>query len=321
MRALAAELVAAILSFADRQRGLITHQQLLQCGLSRHAIARLVKSGWLRRVHRGVYRVGHVARVPFVDETAAVLVYASDGLVVGRSALVLWGLCDAREGLDVHIAVPGRRPTPCPGIKLHRADSLQEVDTGRCHGLRVTMPARALLEAAREMDSHELERAVDEALALGLVDRPGLIKVTERYPRHRGVRIIRELADPKRASEISRSKAQEAYARLLRKVKAPPSESEYPIGPYFADRAWPELHLVVEIDGTQFHRDGKRMEEDNARQDFMRHRGWAVTRFTRRQVVYEPEYTMFRTGEEIGVATAKAHDSGVATAKAAGTTH
>ena len=156
------------------------------------------------------------------------------------------------------------------------------------------------------MDSHELERAVDEALALGLVTRPELLAAAERYPKHRGVRVLRELADPSKASEITKSQAEAAYARSLVKVKAPPSQTQYPIGPYRVDRCWPELNLVVEIDGTQFHRDRKRMESDNERQDYLRHHGQAVTRFTRRQVVYEPEYVMFRTGQEIGLATAKA---------------
>jgi very-short-patch-repair endonuclease len=93
---------------------------------------------------------------------------------------------------------------------------------------------------------------------------------------------------------------------ILRKAKAPPSQTQYPIGPYKADRAWPELNLVVEIDGTQFHRDRKRMESDNHRQDYLRHHGQAVTRFTRRQVVHEPEYVAFKTGLEIGLAMGKA---------------
>jgi very-short-patch-repair endonuclease len=309
MHGLAAELVAAILSIADRQFGLITHEQLLRCGLDRRAINRLVARGWLRRVHRGVYLVGHAATVPLMRETAALLAYTPSALLAHRSSLVIWAICPPSDALDVHVLVRGRKCRPRDGIAVHRSDDLHEVDVGRRHGLSLTMPARALLEAASDMDSHELERAVDEALALGLTDRPALLAVTERYPRLRGVKILRELADPNKASEITKSRAEAAYASLLRKVKAPPSQTQYPIGPYKADRAWPELKLVVEIDGVRFHRDGKRMEEDNARQDFMRHLGHAVTRFTRRQVVYEPEYVMFKTGQEIGLAMAKAAGS------------
>jgi hypothetical protein len=92
------------------------------------------------------------------------------------------------------------------------------------------------------------------------------------------VRIIRELVDPNKASEITGSKAEARYGELLHEAHAPKSETQYPIGPYRVDRCWPELKLVVEIDGTQFHRDRKRMETDNARQDYVRHHGHALTR-------------------------------------------
>jgi very-short-patch-repair endonuclease len=62
---------------------------------------------------------------------------------------------------------------------------------------------------------------------------------------------------------------------------------------------------VVEVDGVRFHRDRKRMERDNKRQDYLRHRDQAVTRFTGRQVMYEPEYVLFRTGLEVGRAMAR----------------
>jgi hypothetical protein len=70
------------------------------------------------------------------------------------------------------------------------------------------------------------------------------------------------------------------------------------------DRCWPELRLVVEVDGVSFHRDRKRMERDNARADHLRHAGWVVVRFTRRQVVHEPEYVMLRLGQELALAGA-----------------
>ena len=304
MRALAAELVALIMRFADAQRGLVTHTQLLQCGLDRHAIKQLVERGWLRPVTRGVYLVGHAAAVPYVQETAAVLAFAPEAIIVHRSSLVIWKVCEPNDGLDVHVAVSGRRPRPRAGFVLHHVTGLDPCDIGVCERLRVTNPARALLEAACDLGLHETEKAVDEALALGLVDRPELLAVIDRYPRHRGAAILRQLADPNEASEIIGSMAQKRYAELLRKAHAPSSESEYPIGPYRADRCWVELGVVVEIDGTQFHRDRKRMEADNRRQDYLRHHGLAVTRFTRRQVMYEPEYVMFRTGQEIGLAQA-----------------
>lgn len=148
------------------------------------------------------------------------------------------------------------------------------------------------------------ERAVDEGLALGLLTRPDLLAVLDRYPGHRGGAMLRALADPGRASEITESEAERALSRLLRRSGAPRSETQYRIGRYRVDRCWPELRLVVEVDGVGFHRDRKRMERDNARADHLRHAGWAVVRFTRRQVVHEPEYVMLRIGQELALAGA-----------------
>jgi hypothetical protein len=204
MVGLASDLVARILGIADFQRGLITYEQLLQCGLDGHGIRRLCRRGWLRRVHRGVYLVGNAAPVPWRRETAAWLAFAPASVIVHTSSLARWGGCRANDELDVHVTVLGRRPPSRPGVFVHQVERIDPCDLGHCQRLPVSMPTRALLEAACGMDSHEYEKAVDEALALGLTDRQ------------------------------------------------------------------------------------------------------AVTRFTRRQVVYEPEYVIFRTGQEIGLATAKA---------------
>ena len=317
MHGLAAELVAAILRFADRQRGLITYEQLVRCGLDAHGISRLVRKGWLRPIHRGVYLVGHAAAVPFRRETAALLAFAPDSLITHRSSLVLAKICPPNDELDVDVTVLGRRPPGRPGITVHRATAIDPCDIGHCERLPVTMPARALLESACDLGVHDLEKAVDEALALKLVDRPGLLAVIKGYPRHRGAAILRELADPKRASEITHSVAAKRLGVLLRKADAPRSKSEHPIGPYRVDRFWTELNLVVEVDGVQFHRDRKRMESDNKRQDYLRHHGHAVARFTGRQVMYEPEYVLLKIGIEIGLAMARAQAAERSDAQAA----
>lgn len=297
-------MIAAIMRFADGQRGLITHSQLLHCGLDRFEIKRLVERGWLRPVLRGVYLVGHAAEVNYMRETAVVLAYAPSSKIAHRSSLTLWRVLPAANELDVHVLVLGRRARRREGVVVHHAERLADCDLGHCQRLPVTMPARALLEAACDLGLHETEKAVDEALALGLVDRPGLLAVLDRYPGHRGAKIIRQLADPNGASEITRSEAEKRLSLLLRKVKAPPSQTQYRIGPYKADRCWPELKLIIEVDGVKFHRDGKRMEKDNTRQDNLRRMGYVVVRFTRRQIVYEPEWVAFRIAEELTLAAA-----------------
>ena len=294
--------MCAILRYADEQRGLIEYHQLLRCGLDWHAIRRLIRSGWLRLVFRGVYLVGHAAPVEHWRETAAILAYGKGAMLVAQTSLAIAKIIDVQPGAPIHVAVVGRNRRSIDGVVFHRLRTLDPCDIGVCERLRVTMPARALLEAACDLGTHETERAVDEAIALGLVDRPALLAVIERYPGHRGAAILRELADPNRASEITASQAEEALRGILRKAKAPPSETQYWIGPYRADRCWPELMLIIEVDGVQFHSDRKKMEGDNGRQDYLRRLGWTVIRFTRGQVVYESEWVLLQIGIELGLA-------------------
>jgi hypothetical protein len=44
---------------AARQHGVVAWRQLLALGYSKQAIHTLIANGWLHRVHRGVYAVGH----------------------------------------------------------------------------------------------------------------------------------------------------------------------------------------------------------------------------------------------------------------------
>src|SRR5262249_30043188 len=128
MRGLAAHVVAMIMRFADAQRGLISHAQMLQCGVDRYAIKRLVEQGWLRPVTRGVYIVGHAGAEPLVRETAGILAFAPQAVIVMRSALVLWKICRTGDQLPVHVAVRRRRPRSRQGFIVHEMMGLDPGD-------------------------------------------------------------------------------------------------------------------------------------------------------------------------------------------------
>ena len=58
---------------AARQHGRISHEQLLAAGVSRRQVERWLEDGRLRRVHKGVYALGHAAPSVDGDYMAAVL--------------------------------------------------------------------------------------------------------------------------------------------------------------------------------------------------------------------------------------------------------
>ncbi len=60
---------------------------------------------------------------------------------------------------------------------------------------------------------------------------------------------------------------------------------QFPIGRYFADFACREVHLVVEVDGSQH----SGSSYDRHRDEFMNRNGWAILRFWNGDVLTETE--------------------------------
>jgi len=69
------------------------------------------------------------------------------------------------------------------------------------------------------------------------------------------------------------------WSRLQRKqLHGHRFQRQYPIGPYFADFACRETHLVVELDGAT-HSTAEERAHDQRREAFMSSQGWSVIRF------------------------------------------
>lgn len=165
--ALVQPLVAAL---ADQQYGLVTTAQLAACGLSTSAINRWAANGRLRRLHRGVYVVGHAVLAADARPLAAVLACGAGAALSFTDAGALWGLCHAR-GSRFHVTVPrgGARPGPRAGIHVH-VTSLGPDDIVVRNGIPVTSVARTLLDLASVLTDEQLEEAVDRAIELRLYD-------------------------------------------------------------------------------------------------------------------------------------------------------
>src|ERR1700704_5011129 len=77
---------------AASQHGVVTRPQLLSAGISAKAIAKRLDKGRLIRVHRGVYRVGHMAPNAHATFIAAVYACGEGAVLSGRAAAYLLGL-------------------------------------------------------------------------------------------------------------------------------------------------------------------------------------------------------------------------------------
>lgn len=112
------ELAAA--RFAAVQHCLITTEQLRFLGLEKEAVARRVRRGMLRRLHRGVYLVGPAPITDVGRLAAAVLACGPRAVLSHRAAALLWDLLPLNPR-PVDVSLVGIRRPSRPGIKTHYA--------------------------------------------------------------------------------------------------------------------------------------------------------------------------------------------------------
>ena len=270
---------------ARRWHGVVTTRQLVAAGIGADAIRHRVKHGWLLRLHRGVYQVGPVA-ARYGREMAALLATGPGAALSHHSAAAVWGFRPAHEG-DVHVTVLRGRGAPRPGIRVHRSASLQAAVRA---GLRLTTPARTLLDLATDLPPDDLERAVEQAIVLKLTTDTEIAAQCEHG--NRGAARLRRalLIEP----GLTRSKAERQLRRLIRSAQLPRPVTNVRVAGWEVDLLWREQRLVVEVDGFAFHGSRHAFERDRRRDADLVAAGYRVVRFTWRQIKYEPAAVIAR---------------------------
>lgn len=292
-RATAEAIIAAL---AARQHGVVTRSQLRHRGVSDDVIDGRIARGWLRPLHRGVFRVGPV-EAPLAREMAALLACGPHTWIGHSSAAQMCQMLPpAADPGDVHILTRGhdRRHT---GICLHRVPGLRADEVTRLHGIPVTRPSRTLIDLAGSASSRDVERALGQALALRLVTPAGLRRHLQRLARHRGTAILRELLDAPPA--LTRSEAEARFLLCVRRAELPAPETNVRVAGCEVDFLWRRERLVVEIDGHAFHGAPAAFENDRRRDLILTASGMRVVRITWRQLTRETEAVIARVAQSL----------------------
>ena len=100
---------------------------------------------------------------------AAVLACGDGAVLSHRSAAELWGFGREWEG-RIDISLTGSGKVHRPGIKARRRPSLPSQSLVRRFEIPVTNPVQTLIDLATELKPLRLERSVNEADKLDLVD-------------------------------------------------------------------------------------------------------------------------------------------------------
>ena len=197
------ETARSLFSKALEQGGYFTAKQAKDAGYDYPHLDYHVSTGNFERVEHGLYRLTSLPPGEH-DDLVRLTLWSRNRLdepqavVSHESALVLHDLSELLPA-EIHLTVPPSfRKEPPPGCLLHKA-RLAPREIEERAGFRVTVPLRTLLDAAAgDVPEEQLQKAVADALARGLVRRNKLLDAAKKSPRSQ--RLLRILAEGETAA-------------------------------------------------------------------------------------------------------------------------
>jgi hypothetical protein len=260
-----------LVQLAERQHGVVSiRQSRSRVGYSDSRVKREAARQRLHRVYRGVYAVGYARLTPPARCLAAVLASGPGALQSHRSAAWLWGL--SRQGpAPFEVLTPERRHPRSP-IRLHHGRSLTDHARALVQSIPVTSLARTLLDYAATVSRERLDKGIERAEELELLD----------------LRAVEEL--------LGRTVGHPGHGRLRRALTLyrPPPFTRSGLERRFLDVYWPEQRLVVELDLFETHGTRGAFERDRLRQEDLLLSEIRTMRVTGPRLACEPQAVIER---------------------------
>jgi predicted transcriptional regulator of viral defense system len=291
---------APLFELATHQYGVVSTRQLAALGYTRSSASKANGVGRLRRLHRGVYAVGH-RRLSWESHCmAAVLAAAPLPAAAGHAPVVashlsaawLWDVLRYRPEA-IHVTVPARRHTKRSFV-VHDA-RLAAVDRGVREGIPVTSLPRTLLDLATILRPEPLASVLQQAEERKLLDLRPLDELLERVPHHSGAAPLRRALDIYRPqTSFTRSGLEKRFLALVLTAGLPRPRTNFVVGSHELDAYWPERRFAVELDVYETHGSRRFFEEDRIRQEDLLLAGIASTRITGPRLDREPEAVLAR---------------------------
>jgi putative AbiEi antitoxin of type IV toxin-antitoxin system/uncharacterized protein DUF559 len=286
----------------DIQRGVISRQQALACGLPAETIDRLVRSGRWQLMRLGVYAV--FTGTPSRESTlwAAVLRAGAGAALSYQTAAELFKVTDRQSAL-VHVTVPvSRHVARIPGIVVHRSTRLAEAVHPSLLPPR-TRIEETLLDLAQQATSFDAALAAVCAGCQRRLTTPRklLNAMNKRKKMRWRTELTQALAD---IASGAHSLLEYRYVRYVERPHGLPRASRQ-AGlradgrDRFLDNLYPRYRLCVELDGQVAHPDDQRWQ-DVHRSNSVTAQGITTMRYSWTDVSYQP----CRTAAQIGTALA-----------------
>jgi very-short-patch-repair endonuclease len=261
-----------------RQHGVVTREQALAVGLTRHAVAHRVERGWWRRALPGTYVVAGLDEGAASRCWAAVLWAPAGACLSHDTAAALHGLPVLGGDAPVHLSMSGRG-RDCPaGLAVHRlASPLDAADVATRQGLPVTGGTRTALDVARRLPESRRAGFLIACAQQRLVTPAQLASAAERGGRrYLSLRRLLAALDPAAQSDSERT------ARMLLTGAGLAVEAQVavrlPVGTVHLDLAIRATRIAIEVDGIPHHSGVDAVLRDRQRDELLREAGWEVVR-------------------------------------------
>ena len=240
--------------------------------MTRHVVARRVRTGNLIPVHPGTYLVGHRARAPLALEAAALLACGTGAFLSHLTAAALSSLGAPGSGL-IHVTVVGRSRRSFRGVAVHSVASLASCEEGSHQGLAMTAPALTILDTAGMVSPRVCAAVLNEARVQRLVSDRELHACLSRHPNRRGAGVLRSVLDGEETQLVTRSEAERRALKAMKASGIHPDASDHPVGPYRLDFWFERERVAVEVDGYRYHGTPRRFVGDRRRAAYLAARG------------------------------------------------
>lgn len=139
------------------------------------------------------------------------------------------------------------------------------------------------------MGPRDLERSINEADKLDVIDADSLRRALDDYPGQPGIRPLRRILD-EHTFRLSDDELERLFRPIAAAAGLPVPLTKHMVDEFEVDFFWPDLGLVVETDGWRYHRTPSAQTRDALR--FQTHTAAGLTplRFSHYQVKCEPRH-------------------------------
>src|SRR3954447_11069978 len=232
-----------IRDLASKSHGVVTRSELLELGLTPGEIRQRRVSGLLTPVHRGVYRVGHLAPSVEAGYMAAVKACGNASILSGRAAAHLWRLIKGSPPQPEVLTLNDRR---VPSVRVYRARRTALADVGKYRGIPVTTVPRTLVDLASSLAEPALARACHEAGVLYRTTPAQVDEVLLRLPNAPGRAKLERVLHGE--VPVTLSRLGEPFLDRIEAAALPLPITNRVAGGHRVDCQWPERRITVELD-------------------------------------------------------------------------